>query len=91
MISRVIQSKKRDSRSDAIYQMEITHEEIFELMQYVIFADKKWMSFFEENNIEPLTIWYHELGTHEQRICTLKKNTGFLGDLQTYKSSERLR
>lgn len=37
------------------------------------------MSFFEENSIEPLTIWYHELGTHEARICTLKKILDFLG------------
>ena len=71
--------EKRDPRSDAIWQMEITHEEIFELMKYVISMDKKWMSFFQENNIEPLTIWYHELGTHEQQICTLKKILDFLG------------
>ena len=69
----------RSPVSERIHHLTVTHQEIYSTIQRFMRQKLKWELFFQENNIGPLVIWYHDLGTPEQQHQTLKKIMYFLG------------
>ena len=79
------EGQQQASLNDSIWDMEISDSEISEEACDLRRYDKEWLNFFTSMNIEPLTIWYHELGTFEQQKATLGKLVEFLGIHKKYK------
>ena len=66
-------------KNDNLNQIKITRDEIAYSTFELTAQDLSWESYFQENKITPLTIWYKDLETETQQKDTLNKVLDSLG------------
>lgn len=65
-------------KDDNLNKIKITNDEIIYNTFELTAQDMSWGHYFQENQINPLTIWYKELETEVQQKNILKKVLRFL-------------